>query len=272
MMFLALLLASLFLGTQASNCKQAWCGAGTGAWYRADTACEISNFAYTTTHVCFPTEVIAGADPSNEGFYLSLGVYSTKTGHGLDVGLTLSGPSARAPYTWAAYANDEVGWKSAPLSVDTSEYPCVDLSLEAGDNNITFAMTAPTSEQKATRSRLGAFTYTGVDPQLNLNKEGKALGFYLFFSVAQNKENTTEGAIMRGGSYSQWAVATNRQAALIPVDSTRVGKPSGYAPGPCCSPAEVATIHVASSSPFYAAAIDFAYVDGADDGRTTTTQ
>lgn len=100
------LILVLIVGTFGS-CNQAWCGGGTdlfslfdesaltslwilaGPWFRADTLCDISNFAFMSTEICFPTNVIAGT-VSNEGFYLSLGSYNTLSGHGIDVGLTLA--------------------------------------------------------------------------------------------------------------------------------------------------------------------------------------
>jgi len=238
--------AILIVGVQSVNgaaCSQAWTGAGTGAWYRIDTDCRVGGFPATAITTCFGSVSIApDSTPTTLGFYQSYGVFSTSTGHGADIGFGYDLDSG----SWGSIYNDEVtGYQNGNVTVVALQNPCVNVTLIALDRAVSMNVT-----DTFTGTNLGCDVWTHVDPQLGLNSKGTNIGWYRFDSIAQDPPETLRGGVaLQHAVERDWMLQTSQPFGdwvdagphVIALNN------SGYAPGPCCSPAERSTITVHAS-------------------------
>jgi len=235
---------------QNQSCKQAWDGSGTGAWYRIDTSCNNSNWSQTAISYCLPESVFSAQ--ATDGFYVSLGIYSTITGAGADIGLTLMNGSETL---WMVYEFDANGWQSGSTIIDRTITPCIDVLVFPNNNNSASLIVADANNG----SVLGLDTFNNMDSAIQLNSNGTNIGFYRFDSIAQAPENLTDGSYMKGVNSSNWILFSNTPNLPTLVFPSYVGDAYGYPPGKCCSPAEVATISTTNELNWYQAIVSISY-------------
>lgn len=203
------------------TCYQAGYGKGTGAWYRVDSNCLNSNWNRTIVTFCWARVT---ARQRGDGFYQSLGVYNTKNGYAADAGFTYV-PERRI---WASFAADQTGWKYGTILVDPERHPCVDVSLQVGNRQLTMA-----AQDSASGRPIGKQTFRNLDPELRLNAAGEGIGFYRFDSIAQLRETLVGGSRLERAAAGGWRFydgVTSVPAAGLFVN--RSGNP--WPPGPCC--------------------------------------
>jgi hypothetical protein len=91
------------------ECKQAWNGSGTGAWFRIDIKCNynlVYHFLKFSSLIEFPEIIKNETCKTDEGFYISPGIYDINNGVGCDVGLFYDKNSK----CWFGYKNDDFGF------------------------------------------------------------------------------------------------------------------------------------------------------------------
>jgi hypothetical protein len=227
----------------ANTCSQAWTGAGRGAWYRIDTDCRAGGFPATAITTCFGSvSITPGSSPTTLGFYQSYGVFSTSTGHGADIGFAYDLDST----LWGSVYNDEVtGYQNGNVTVVPPQHPCVNVTLTALDGAVSMNVTDALSGKN-----LGCDLWTHVDPQLGLNSNGTDIGWYRFDSIAQDPPETLRGGVgLQRAVERDWMLQMSQSSGDWVVAGPHLIAPnnSGFAPGPCCSPAERSTITVHAS-------------------------
>ena len=219
------------------DCKQAWNGGGTGAWYRVDTSCEFSFLSTELIH-CLPTIVLpANLTSFTDGFYISLGIFNRFNGYSLDVGLTYDYQHE----TWVSYGNDRIGWKFGNISIDSRQNPCINVSLLISDYSIAYRIRTENGS-----SILGEdiFLPSELDPFLNLTKNSSNFGFYRFDSIAQTKETLKSGSQIIHAKMNNWKLQLHSGQMVFAESFYIASDVRGYKPGPCCTEEEINTITV----------------------------
>jgi len=217
------------------------CSSGTGAYYDVYTGTGWNEAtAYTTMGD-------STSKSSSDGFYDSLGLWSTTNNVGADIGLGTPGSGSSA--TWTMYENGPYGhWDpSSGYTISQATYPEVYLEL-----------TIPTT------SYLGI---TVIDPTtwtVLYNPDvyvGTSYGFttsganeeiYRFDSIAQNGgEDLTDGSSLTEQSWTHEYEYNSNGYQLV----TSYGREAG----PECTAAEKATVSVNSYTAWYDSNISVSY-------------
>ena len=251
------LLSTILLLCNASqpvhNCQQAWNGGGTGAWFRVDTLCQYSLRSTTLVH-CLPSIILASNTTSTtDGFYVSLGIFNRDNGVSIDVGLTYD-PQVK---NWFSYANDDKGWKSGNISIDSSTDQCINASLSVVGGSIRYTIR---KEDDSTVLGEDIYLPSQVDPSLNLTANSSDMGFYRFDSIAQTKETLKSGSQMIHAQMMNWMIELSSKS-IVSTDAQYIASNvRGYPPGPCCTEQEINTIHVHSQMKWNQSDISISYL------------
>jgi hypothetical protein len=235
------------------DCKQAWTGPGTGAWYRVDTNCTVNQYPQTTIRYCFPKIVLTSTGKSKDGFYKSLGIFNSYNGEGTDIGFVYDNNRN----TWNTYANDAGGWKSGNFTLHPLDNPCIRVSLHTLNGNLALlAISDDTTGKLLNQEVFKAYS------ELNLNDFGLNTGFYRFDSIAQNTPETlSSGSVLSNSVTDSWTIYPYSAGSPRIVTDTLVAQSvRGYKPGPCCSSEEMNTITVTSQNNWHASTVTIDYV------------
>ena len=243
----------LSLHEHVYSCKQAWNGGGTGSWYRVDTSCQYSVISTTLLH-CLPSIIFpSNTTSTTDGFYVSLGIFNRINGVSADVGLTYDPQEKK----WLSYANDDKGWKSGNISIDSLLNQCVNASLSIVHGFIRYTIRTVDGS-----TILGEDIYlpSQVDPSLNLTTNSSDMGFYRFDSIAQTKETLKSGSQMVHAQMMNWMIELSSQWIVSADPEYIASNVRGYAPGSCCTEQEINTITVHTQVKWNQSDISISYV------------